>query len=169
MTVDQRLRSMRKTMRDMFGIARLRAEQGGHYSTAYCNIATRLRRCPPARANHFIATSYPRCISKHDARRVAADRVDETQADQLLAAGIDCTLVNSTLKSRAEREALQRIAAGDSGIVFVTPERLAQPAFIETLRARPEIASASWSSTRRIACRIGDTISVPRFWRSPRR
>jgi ATP-dependent DNA helicase RecQ len=49
------------------------------------------------------------------------------QTDKLPATGIDCTLVTSTLRSRAEREALERIAAGESGIVFVTPERLAQP------------------------------------------
>lgn len=60
------------------------------------------------------------------------------QTDKLLAAGIDCTLVNSTLRSRAEREALMRIAAGESGIVFVTPERLAQPAFIDIMSSHAE-------------------------------
>jgi ATP-dependent DNA helicase RecQ len=44
-------------------------------------------------------------------------------------------LVNSTLRDREEREALQRILEGRSGIVFVTPERLAQPAFMKVLRA----------------------------------
>jgi ATP-dependent DNA helicase RecQ len=42
------------------------------------------------------------------------------------------------LRRRAERDPLERIAAAEGGIVFVTPERLAQPAFIDILRSHTE-------------------------------
>ncbi|MEC5406061.1 ATP-dependent DNA helicase RecQ [Paraburkholderia sp. MPAMCS5] len=137
MTVDQRLRSMRKTMRDMFGIARLRAGQEDiirsvlqHHDT----LATM-----PTGAGKSLCYQLP-ALHLTGMTLVVSPLIAlmKDQADKLLAAGIDCTLVNSTLRSRAEREALQRIAAGESGIVFVTPERLAQPTFIATLRTRPE-------------------------------
>jgi ATP-dependent DNA helicase RecQ len=134
MTLEQRLRSMRKTMRDMFGIARLRAGQEDIIRSVL------ERRDTPA--------TMPTGASKSLCYQLPALHLDGTtlvvsplialmkdQADKLLAAGIDCTLVNSTLRCREEREALQRIGTGKSGIVFVTPERLAQPAFMKALRA----------------------------------
>ena len=137
MTVDQRLRSMRKTMRDMFGIARLRAGQEDIIRSVLQHRDTLATM--PTGAGKSLCYQLP-ALHLEGTTLVVSPLIAlmKDQADKLLAAGIDCTLVNSTLKSRAEREALQRIAAGDSGIVFVTPERLAQPAFIETLRARPE-------------------------------
>ncbi len=51
------------------------------------------------------------------------------QADKLAKAGVPTTVVNSSLSQREERAALEGIAAKKSAIVFVTPERLAKPAF----------------------------------------
>lgn len=137
MTVDQRLRSMRKTMRDMFGIVRLRAGQEDIIRSVLQHKDTLATM--PTGAGKSLCYQLP-ALHLEGTTLVVSPLIAlmKDQADKLLAAGIDCTLVNSTLRSRAEREALERIAAGESGIVFVTPERLAQPAFIETLRARPE-------------------------------
>ncbi|WP_027800722.1 RecQ family ATP-dependent DNA helicase [Paraburkholderia dilworthii] len=137
MTVDQRLRSMRKTMRDMFGIARLRAGQEDIIRSVLQHQDTLATM--PTGAGKSLCYQLP-ALHLDGTTLVVSPLIAlmKDQADKLLAAGIDCTLVNSTLRSRAEREALQRIASGESGIVFVTPERLAQPAFIETLRSRPE-------------------------------
>lgn len=137
MTVDQRLRSMRKTMRDMFGIARLREGQEDIIRSVLQHQDTLATM--PTGAGKSLCYQLP-ALHLDGTTLVVSPLISlmKDQADRLLAAGIDCTLVNSTLRSRAEREALHRIASGESGIVFVTPERLAQPAFIETLRARPE-------------------------------
>ncbi|MFL9912950.1 RecQ family ATP-dependent DNA helicase [Paraburkholderia sp. RL17-337-BIB-A] len=134
MTLDQRLRSMRKTMRDMFGISRLRAGQEDIMRSVlerHDTLATM-----PTGAGKSLCYQLP-ALHLDGMTLIVSPLIAlmKDQTDKLLAAGIDCTLVNSTLRSRAEREALARIAAGESGIVFVTPERLAQPAFIDISRA----------------------------------
>ncbi|HEX7184026.1 MAG TPA: ATP-dependent DNA helicase RecQ [Thermoanaerobaculia bacterium] len=57
------------------------------------------------------------------------------QVDKLQELGIDAAQVNSTLTTREESEVLERIQKEQHEFVFVTPERLAQPEFLETLRA----------------------------------
>ena len=56
------------------------------------------------------------------------------QADALKARGISVAVVNSTLKAREERAALQAIADGTVEFIYTTPERLATPAFRALLK-----------------------------------
>jgi ATP-dependent DNA helicase RecQ len=128
---------MRKTMRDMFGIARLREGQEDIIRSVLERRDTLATM--PTGAGKSLCYQLP-ALHLDGTTLVVSPLIAlmKDQADKLLASGIDCTLVNSTLRSRAEREALQRIAAGQSGIVFVTPERLAQPAFIDIFRSHVE-------------------------------
>jgi ATP-dependent DNA helicase RecQ len=137
MTLEQRLRSMRKTMRDMFGIARLRAGQEDIIRSVLERRDTLATM--PTGAGKSLCYQLP-ALHLDGTTLVVSPLIAlmKDQADKLLAAGIDCTLVNSTLRSCEEREALQRILDGRSGIVFVTPERLAQPAFMKVLQAGGE-------------------------------
>jgi ATP-dependent DNA helicase RecQ len=57
------------------------------------------------------------------------------QVDKLHELGIDAAQVNSTLTSKEETAVLEEIQKEQREFVFVTPERLAQPAFLETLRS----------------------------------
>ncbi|WP_121324481.1 ATP-dependent DNA helicase RecQ [Paraburkholderia sp. RAU2J] len=134
MTLEQRLRSMRKTMRDMFGIARLRAGQEDIIRSVLERRDTLATM--PTGAGKSLCYQLP-ALHLDGTTLVVSPLIAlmKDQADKLLAAGIECTLVNSTLREREERAALQRILDGRSGIVFVTPERLAQPAFMKVLRA----------------------------------
>ncbi|MFM0341882.1 RecQ family ATP-dependent DNA helicase [Paraburkholderia fungorum] len=134
MTLEQRLRSMRKTMREMFGIARLRAGQEDIIRSVLERRDTLATM--PTGAGKSLCYQLP-ALHLDGTTLVVSPLIAlmKDQADKLLAAGVDCTVVNSTLRSRDEREALQRILDGESGIVFVTPERLAQPAFMKVLRA----------------------------------
>jgi ATP-dependent DNA helicase RecQ len=136
-TLDQRLRSMHKTMHEMFGIEGLRPGQEEIIRSVLERRDTLATM--PTGAGKSLCYQLP-ALHLSGTTLVVSPLIAlmKDQADKLLAAGIDCTLVNSTLGRRDEREALQRIADGQSGIVFVTPERLAQPAFIHILRARPE-------------------------------
>lgn len=56
------------------------------------------------------------------------------QTEKLLDLGVKATQLNSTLSADEERAALQGISERAHEIVFVTPERLAQPEFIETAK-----------------------------------
>jgi ATP-dependent DNA helicase RecQ len=56
------------------------------------------------------------------------------QADKLRELGLDAVEVNSTITGRKEAAALERIEGAGSEFVFTTPERLTDPAFLETLR-----------------------------------
>src|SRR5215217_5238023 len=57
------------------------------------------------------------------------------QTDKLQELGLDALQVNSTLGRKSETEALERIEQEKSDFVFTTPERLTDPAFLDTLRA----------------------------------
>jgi ATP-dependent DNA helicase RecQ len=56
------------------------------------------------------------------------------QADKLEDAGVEATAVNSTLSASDETAALEEIRKSRADIVFATPERLADPEFIATLK-----------------------------------
>lgn len=58
------------------------------------------------------------------------------QADKLEGAGIQSAQLNSALGVQAESLMLQRVEAMRDGIVFVTPERLADERFLQTLRSK---------------------------------
>jgi ATP-dependent DNA helicase RecQ len=57
------------------------------------------------------------------------------QVDKLHELGIDAAQVNSTLTAKEETAVLEEIQKEQREFVFVTPERLAQPEFLETLRS----------------------------------
>jgi ATP-dependent DNA helicase RecQ len=57
------------------------------------------------------------------------------QVDKLRELGIDAAQVNSTLTAGEESAVLEEIRKEQREFVFVTPERLAQPEFLETLRS----------------------------------
>jgi ATP-dependent DNA helicase RecQ len=56
------------------------------------------------------------------------------QVDKLQEKGIDAAQVNSTLSTVEEREILEEIGKQKREFVFVTPERVTQPEFLETLK-----------------------------------
>ncbi len=56
------------------------------------------------------------------------------QVDKLRELGVDAVQVNSTLNRSEESELLEEIAKEQREFVFVTPERLAQPEFLATLK-----------------------------------
>ncbi|HYD97313.1 MAG TPA: ATP-dependent DNA helicase RecQ [Noviherbaspirillum sp.] len=56
------------------------------------------------------------------------------QAGKLETAGVGATEVNSTLSTREEASVLESIRQADNEFVFATPERLADPDFLATIR-----------------------------------
>lgn len=59
------------------------------------------------------------------------------QVDALQRRGIAATLVNSSLTGAEQSQRLQQIAEGKYQLVYVAPERLRNPRFLEAIRATP--------------------------------
>jgi len=57
------------------------------------------------------------------------------QADKLLELGLDAVEMNSTITGRVEADAIEQITDQRSDFVFTTPERMASPEFLETLKS----------------------------------
>ncbi|KVA04323.1 recombinase RecQ [Burkholderia latens] len=136
-TVDQRLRDLRRTMRERFGIARLR---GGQEDIIRSVLARRdTLATMPSGAGKSLCYQLP-ALHLNGMTLVVSPLISlmKDQADKLQALGIDCVLLNSTLGRQDERSALQALRDGRPRIVFVTPERLAQPAFVDVLAGRTQ-------------------------------
>ena len=56
------------------------------------------------------------------------------QVDKLRELGLDAVEINSTITGRNERAALEAVEGERSEFLFTTPERLTEPAFLDTLR-----------------------------------
>ncbi|MBR8456627.1 ATP-dependent DNA helicase RecQ [Burkholderia dolosa] len=138
MTVKMRLRDMRKTMRERFGIARLRGGQEDIIRSVAARRDTLATM--PSGAGKSLCYQLP-ALHLHGVTLVVSPLISlmKDQADKLRALGIDCLLLNSTLKRNDEQSALQALREGRTRIVFVTPERLAQPAFVDVLAGRMQL------------------------------
>ncbi|MGR3910571.1 ATP-dependent DNA helicase RecQ [Burkholderia sp. SR8] len=137
MTVNVQLRDLRRTMRERFGIARLR---GGQAEIIRSVLARRdTLATMPSGAGKSLCYQLP-ALHLNGMTLVVSPLISlmKDQADKLQALGIDCVLLNSTLGRRDERSALQALRDGRPRIVFVTPERLAQPAFVDVLAGRTQ-------------------------------
>ncbi len=60
----------------------------------------------------------------------------QDQAEKLEEVDVEAPSVNSTLAAAEERQALEEVAEGGASVVFVTPERLEKPGFVDLLRRR---------------------------------
>jgi ATP-dependent DNA helicase RecQ len=59
------------------------------------------------------------------------------QVDTLKRRGIAATLINSTLSNTEQQSRLGEVAAGKFNLLYVAPERLRNPRFLEAIRATP--------------------------------
>lgn len=59
------------------------------------------------------------------------------QVDTLIKRGISATLINSTLSPAEQNHRLERVAGGHYSLVYVAPERLRNPHFLDAIRATP--------------------------------
>ena len=132
-TLDRRLHALRRTMRDTFGLKRLRPGQETIMRSVLARHDT--LAIMPTGAGKSLCYQLP-ALHLAGITLVVSPLISlmKDQADKLADAGIAATVVNSSLTRREERDALAAVAARDSAIVFVTPERLQQAAFIELLK-----------------------------------
>lgn len=128
-------RKLRQTLCSTFGFERLRAGQrdiirsvlGGRDTLAIMPTGAGKSLCYQLPALHFPGMT----VVVSPLLSLMKD-----QADKLKAVGVEIATLNSTLNAAEEEEALRRIGDGAADILFVTPERLARPAFPGIFDAR---------------------------------
>jgi len=128
------LKRMRRTMREVFGLERMRPGQaevirsvlGGADTLAVMPTGAGKSLCYQLPALHLPGTAV-----------IVSPLISlmKDQVDKLSEAGVEAAQVNSALTESERRESLERITRDESEFVFTTPERMADPAFLETLRA----------------------------------
>jgi len=61
----------------------------------------------------------------------------QDQVDALVKRGISATLINSTLSPAEQNQRLEHVAGGHYSLVYVAPERLRNPKFLDAIRSTP--------------------------------
>jgi ATP-dependent DNA helicase RecQ len=127
------LRRMRRTMREVFGLERLRPGQaevirsvlGGEDTLAVMPTGAGKSLCYQLPALHLPGTTV-----------IVSPLISlmKDQVDKLSEAGVVAAQVNSALTDAERRAEIERIKSAASEFVFTTPERIADPAFLDTLR-----------------------------------
>jgi ATP-dependent DNA helicase RecQ len=134
MGVTQELTKMRRTMRDVFGIRRLRPGQedvirsivAGRDTLAIMPTGAGKSLCYQLPALHLRGTTV-----------IVSPLISlmKDQADKLEASGVEAIQVNSSFTEREQRESVEQIErAGGGEFIFTTPERLTDPDFLSKLK-----------------------------------
>jgi ATP-dependent DNA helicase RecQ len=124
---------VRQSLRRTFGLEQLRPGQAevigsvleGHDTLAIMPTGAGKSLCYQLPALHLAGTT----IIVSPLISLMKDQVDKLQD-----LGLEALQVNSTLTQREQGEAIHRIEQQRSDFVFTTPERLANPEFLATLR-----------------------------------
>ena len=127
------LKRMRRTMREVFGLESLRPGQaevirsviGGDDTLAVMPTGAGKSLCYQLPALHLPGKTV-----------IVSPLISlmKDQVDKLAKAGVEAAQVNSALTEVERRASIERIKSEESEFVFTTPERMADPAFLETLR-----------------------------------
>ncbi|HWS54688.1 MAG TPA: ATP-dependent DNA helicase RecQ [Pyrinomonadaceae bacterium] len=136
MGVTKELPKLRRVMREVFGFRSLRPGQeevirsvlSGRDTLAIMPTGAGKSLCYQLPALHLPGTTV-----------VVSPLISlmKDQVDKLSEAGVEAAQVNSALTEAERRENMEQFASAESDLLFTTPERLADPAFLETIdRAR---------------------------------
>jgi ATP-dependent DNA helicase RecQ len=132
--VTRELPKIRRTMREVFGLERLRPGQeevirsviAGRDTLAIMPTGAGKSLCYQLPALHLPGTTV-----------IVSPLISlmKDQVDKLTGAGVEAAQVNSALGARERRENIEQIEREESDFVFTTPERFADPSFLESLGA----------------------------------
>jgi ATP-dependent DNA helicase RecQ len=132
MSVKDQQRALAKTLRDTFGYRRLRAGQQEVIGSVLAKRDT--LAVMPTGAGKSLCYQLP-ALHLAGTTVIVSPLISlmKDQVDKLALAGVSAIEVNSTLSGREEKAALESIRKGEDEMVFTTPERLSDPAFLEAL------------------------------------
>lgn len=126
---------VRRSLRDTFGLARL--HDGQHEVISHVLAGEDTLAIMPTGAGKSLCYQLP-ALHLEGTTVVVSPLISlmKDQADKLQRAGVAVEQLNSALRKREQDASLERIAESTADIVFATPERLADPAFIATLKSQ---------------------------------
>lgn len=127
---------LRAAMREIFGIERLRPGQEEVIDNVLRGVDT--LAIMPSGAGKSLCYQLP-AVGMPGTTLVVSPLISlmKDQVDKLEQAGVQASQLNSSLNEGQQRAALREIGEARSEFVFATPERLADPAFLATLRRNP--------------------------------
>lgn len=135
-TPDAAMRRVRTVLRDTFGMARLRPGQAAVIERVLAGQPT--LAVMPTGAGKSLCYQLPALLL--EGRTVVVSPLIALMKDQcesLRERGIAAVQVNSAIDGEEGKAAEQAVADGSARIIMTTPERLADPAFVEMLVAHP--------------------------------
>jgi ATP-dependent DNA helicase RecQ len=127
---------LRQVLRDVFGFARLRPGQQAVIDRVLAGRNT--LAIMPTGAGKSLCYQLPALLLT--GRTVVVSPLIALMKDQceaLRERGVAAVQINSALDSDESAQALAAVADGSARIVMTTPERLADPGFLEQLAAHP--------------------------------
>jgi ATP-dependent DNA helicase RecQ len=130
------LRRVRTLLRDTFGLSRLRPGQSAVIERVLAGRST--LAIMPTGAGKSLCYQLPALLL--EGRTVVISPLIALMKDQcesLRALGIPAVQVNSAIETEEANDAAQAVADGSARLIMTTPERLADPAFLELLAAHP--------------------------------
>ncbi|HEX7889338.1 MAG TPA: ATP-dependent DNA helicase RecQ [Ramlibacter sp.] len=130
------MQRVRAVLRDTFGLSRLRPGQAAVIERVLAGQPT--LAVMPTGAGKSLCYQLPALLL--EGRTVVISPLIALMKDQcesLRDLGIPAVQMNSAIDSEEARAAEQAVADGSARIVMTTPERLAEPAFLEMLLAHP--------------------------------
>jgi len=130
------MRQVRTLLRDTFGLSRLRPGQAAVIERVLAHRPT--LAIMPTGAGKSLCYQLPALILQ--GRTVVVSPLIALMKDQcesLRALGVAAVQVNSAIDSEEVRAAEAAVADGSARIIMTTPERLAEPAFLQMLTAHP--------------------------------
>jgi ATP-dependent DNA helicase RecQ len=132
MGVTRELPKLRRTMRDVFKIARMRPGQEEVIRSVLEGRDT--LAVMPTGAGKSLCYQLP-ALYLPGTTVIVSPLISlmKDQVDKLSEAGVDAAQVNSALTARERDRSLARIEGDESEFVFTTPERLTKPEFLDKL------------------------------------
>src|SRR5215212_8448192 len=135
-TAAARARRVRTLLRDTFGLSRLRPGQKAVIDRVLAGRST--LAVMPTGAGKSLCYQLPAVLLPGRTLVVSPlIALMKDQCESLRELGIAAVQVNSATDSDETKAAMQAVADGSARIVMTTPERLADPAFLDVLRAHP--------------------------------
>ena len=132
MGVTQELTKMRRTMRDVFGIRRLRPGQEDVIRSIVAGRDT--LAIMPTGAGKSLCYQLP-ALHRRGTTVIVSPLISlmKDQADKLEASGVGAIQLNSSFTEREQKRSVEQIEQNGGEFVFTTPERLTDPDFLSKL------------------------------------